>query len=156
MPKVDVLISNRSSNLSVWALVSTSDRAAGRKLFTARWTSFKFAMKTSSLIVFNCSFLNNGAECAIWLEKVIRLFEGALLDGLNVVSNLDVDQYQFQDILLVLINEVVFHEVWFSDHNKLFLLDVEIELIQFWKHLIWFYLNWASDISIWDQYLIVF
>ena len=45
--------------------------------------------------------------------------EGALLDGL-VVSNLDVDQYQFQDILLMLINGVVFHEVWFSDRNKLF------------------------------------
>ena len=29
-------------------------------------------MKTSSLIVFNCSCLNNGAECTIWLEKVIR------------------------------------------------------------------------------------
>ena len=56
--------------------------------------------------------------------------EGALLDGLDVVSNLDVDQYQFQDILLMLINGVVFHEVWFSDRNKLFLLDVEIELIQ--------------------------
>ena len=46
--------------------------------------------------------------------------EGALLDGLDVVSNLDVDQYQFQDILLMLINGVVFHEVWFSDRNKLF------------------------------------
>ena len=98
-------------------------------------------------------FLEDNALILRW----IRLpSEGALLDGLDVVSNLDVDQYQFQDILLMLINGVVFHEVWFSDRNKLFLLDVEIELIQFWKHLIWFYLNWASDISFWDQYLIVF
>ena len=34
--------------------------------------SFTFAIKTSSFRVFNFSWLNSGAECAIGLEKVIK------------------------------------------------------------------------------------